>query len=93
MGRHVLFKYYLVEVSFGICLEEISIQILFAKEFPFTSCLVDVFSSDIFGKNVIFTFSVEISLQKFLVDVFQLFFARGFFWQVFCGDFSSESFW
>ena len=48
------FKYSSVEISCGICLENISIQSLFGREFPFTDCLVATFSSDIFGSNFIF---------------------------------------
>ena len=38
----------MVEISFEICLENISIQSLFGREFPFTDCLVANFSSDIY---------------------------------------------
>ena len=49
LGRHVFFKNALVQVSFAICLEEISSQILFARDLPFTFCLGHAFSSNIFG--------------------------------------------
>ena len=56
----VLSKYSLVEVSFGICLEDISIQSLFGRHLPFAGCLVANFSSDILGSNFIFNFFVVV---------------------------------
>ena len=60
-------------------MEDISIQSLFGRQLPFTDCLVEIFSSDIFGSNFIFkSFLVEIfflgggvdfSLKYFLVGV------------------------
>ena len=76
-GWACFFKFPLVEVSFGICLEENSGQTLIAKEFPSTSCLEDVFSIFFLhmylGRMLSSFFSEEISLQTFFVDCFSFF--------------------
>ena len=55
----------MVEVSIGICLEDISIQSKFGRQFAFTDCLVANFSSDILGSNFIFKYFLEFFLVDF----------------------------
>ena len=69
----------MVEVSSGICLEEISIQSLFGRQLAFTDCLVASFSSDILGSNCIFKY--------FLVECF----LGRFFHQMYFGEVSFEN--
>ena len=76
-GEAWFFKYSLVEVSFGICLKQISIQGMLGKEFPVTDCLVTNFS-DIFGLNFTFKYLlVEISLSIIFGRLFPQFFLVG----------------
>ena len=61
-------------------MKENSIQSMFGKEFPFTDCLVTIFSSGVLGKNfsIFLRFFEMISGKCFP----QIFFGRGFFLKI-----------
>ena len=81
----IFFQILLLEISFEICLENISIQSLFGRESPFTDCLVANFSSDIY--IYIYIFGSNLIFKNCLAEIFfpggrffpQIFFGRGFF--------------